>query len=455
MGVVYRARHRDLDRPIALKVLHRELSDDATVVARFKREARAASSLGHPHIIHVHDFGRLEDGSAYLAMELFDGRSLRAIIAQEGALSVPRVVRLATQIADALGAAHAAGVIHRDLKPDNVLVGADDAVKIVDFGIAKVAVSAEAARLTGTDELIGTPLYMSPEQCRGRDVDARADVYALGAILFEMLTGRPPFHGESVVALVTAHLFEEPPRPSALRAGVPEPLEEVVLACLAKDADHRPPTMSALAQHLELALVDAGSAPTVRAERPEVAKSASAPTSTSRAPTSTSSAPTSTSSAPTSPGRARDLRLGWIAAAGVVVAMATAGLLLAFDAPTPPAPIGPAAPPRVADPAPAPDELAEPAPAPHVLLDSEPSEAEVREGQALLGHTPLVVDSDRGRTVHVSHAGYEAQTVELEAGASEPRRVSLEPTRPRERRGGARARPDHPTNALIRDPWER
>ncbi len=248
MGVVYLAYHRDLDRWVALKVLRAELSSDERLVQRFRREARAASAIGHPNIIHVYDFGRLRDGSAYIVMEHFEGESLGNVLTREGRLPVARAIGIVMQLCDALGVAHECGVVHRDVKPDNVLVGARDMVKILDFGVAKVEGRKE--QITQTNELVGTPLYMAPEQWRGIAVDARTDVYALGAMFFEMIAGRPPFLAESLNAIIYQHLSDTPPRADSINPRVPAELATIIGTCLAKSPTMRPQSMRALANAL-------------------------------------------------------------------------------------------------------------------------------------------------------------------------------------------------------------
>jgi len=241
MGDVYRARHLELDRPVALKLLRRELGDDAVLVERFRREARAAAGLGHAHIVDVLDFGRTDEQLVFYTMELVEGRSLEAVLDEQGTLSPERAVQIATEIADALHAAHQRGVVHRDLKPSNVMLPrGGGGAKLLDFGIAKVLAQRQ---LTKPGDLMGTPLYMSPEQCNSGRVDARSDVYTLGALLFRMVTGRPPLEAKSLVELVAALLVDPPPSPRSLRPELSAELERLILACLEKTPDARPGSM--------------------------------------------------------------------------------------------------------------------------------------------------------------------------------------------------------------------
>ncbi|HWA71394.1 MAG TPA: serine/threonine-protein kinase [Polyangiaceae bacterium] len=244
MGAVYRAQHVHMRKAIAVKVLHREMTQMPEVVARFEREAVAAARITHPNVAAATDFGRLEDGSFYLALEFIEGQSLASAIKSGGALDESRALRLARQIADALAAAHAAGVVHRDLKPDNVMLvernGSPDFVKVLDFGIAKVKLEASSDQpLTQMGMVFGTPEYMSPEQAQGLDVDARADLYALGVILYEMLAGHSPFKHEDLVAVLTRQITMDPP---PLPASVSKAAADLTFKLLRKSPAERPQT---------------------------------------------------------------------------------------------------------------------------------------------------------------------------------------------------------------------
>lgn len=219
MGAVYRARRVHLAGEVAIKVLHKKYVVEAGAVERFRREARAASQLNHPNVVTIHDFGESygDDVPAYIVMELVEGESLGDLIRREGALSPERAVALIRDVCSGVGAAHRRNIIHRDLKPDNVIILPPDedrereSAKVVDFGLAKLRDMVAGNTLTRTGALIGTPYYMSPEQCRGEILDARADVYSLGAMLYEMLVGVPPFTATNLADLVAKHLYEEPP----------------------------------------------------------------------------------------------------------------------------------------------------------------------------------------------------------------------------------------------------
>ncbi len=263
MGVVYRARDTRLGRAVAIKVLRPEVSTDPDRTRRFLQEAKAASTLNHPCIVTVHDIGQDGDRGAWIAMECLEGESLRQRLAR-GRLAVTEVLRIAVEIARGLAAAHAAGIVHRDVKPANVMVTTSGIVKVLDFGLAKLAhleTAADSRRPTVSVSpptvagvLLGTPAYMSPEQAGGLPADARSDVYSFGALLYEMLAGRRPFEDVSDVSLLTA-ILRDPPEPlRRFRPDVDEHLEALVSRCLEKDRDARYPTAAALLPDLEACL---------------------------------------------------------------------------------------------------------------------------------------------------------------------------------------------------------
>lgn len=244
MGAVFLARQSGLDRPVAIKVVLGKYQSQDSAVERFKREAVAVARLRHPNIVTVYDFGIAPDAGTYLVMEYLEGRSLRAEMRQHGALPIETVVAITTQISAALDAAHRAGVVHRDVKPDNVFLAETPGgvvAKILDFGVAKLVDASDPDRdpLTGINARIGTPAYMSPEQCEGRTVDPRSDVYALGGMVFEMLTGRPPFVADSIAGLIYQHVHNPPEPPSRFRPGLGAEVETAVLRALAKDPPER------------------------------------------------------------------------------------------------------------------------------------------------------------------------------------------------------------------------
>ncbi|MDQ3914497.1 MAG: protein kinase [Actinomycetota bacterium] len=241
MGSVYRARDEVLARPVAVKILHPHLSQDAGFLARFRREAVAAAGLSHPSIVAIYDTGHdaVEDGSErhYIVMEHCAGGTLTQALAAEGAFLPDRAAGVAAAICWALDFAHRAGVVHRDVKPDNVLFSDDGTLKVADFGIAKAAYA--SGDITTTGSILGTVTYISPEQAGGREPDARSDVYSTGVLLYELLAGRPPFAGETDVATAMMHLREAPTPVRALKPQVPRQLDAIVMKALAKDPAER------------------------------------------------------------------------------------------------------------------------------------------------------------------------------------------------------------------------
>jgi serine/threonine protein kinase len=260
MGAVYRARRVLIGDEVAVKVLHGEYVKEPSALERFRREARAAALLHHPNVVSIYDYGDAHsDGApAFIVMELVGGSSLRKILDDTGTLSQERAILLMRSICAGVGAAHRNGVVHRDLKPDNIIVVPPDddteaeTVKVVDFGIAKLRDMTGGPALTQTGIVIGTPYYMSPEQCRAAPLDPRSDVYSLAAMMYEMLAGSPPFTAETATGVVAKHLMEAPP-PMPQHLGVSTPLEDVILRALAKDPDQRPADASAFARGLQTA----------------------------------------------------------------------------------------------------------------------------------------------------------------------------------------------------------
>lgn len=268
MGTVYAAKSTNIGKPVAVKMLRPVEDDGGQAMGRFEREARSASKLGEPHIVDIFDFGKTEDGLAYLVMELLEGEDLADVLARERYLPPRRAVALVMQCCQGLGAAHASGIVHRDLKPENVFLtrhgDETDFVKLVDFGLAKISDTeqegAKGRKLTKTGMIFGTPQYMSPEQCLGRATDHRADVYALGVILYELLTGLPPFDGDTFMGVLNQHICDPPPpmREANPKVSVPPALEAVVYRCLDKEAGRRPQSMRELADELLAALRASG-----------------------------------------------------------------------------------------------------------------------------------------------------------------------------------------------------
>jgi serine/threonine-protein kinase len=254
MGIVYLASHTVLGKKLALKVLRGDMAKDQDVVTRFIQEAQSATSIGHQNIIDISDFGRLPDGTAYFVMEYLDGQPLTDLVRQGGSVPMQDALGIIRQIAAALGAAHQRGIVHRDMKPDNVFLikrgGSPYFVKVLDFGIAKVG--GAASKLTKTGMVFGTPHYMAPEQAAGQSVDHRTDIYALGVIMYEMFTGKVPFDADTFMGILSKHMFEPPVPPSA-QAGAPKlgAIEDVILKALAKKPEQRYQTMEALIADLD------------------------------------------------------------------------------------------------------------------------------------------------------------------------------------------------------------
>ncbi|WP_344017914.1 protein kinase domain-containing protein, partial [Microlunatus capsulatus] len=264
MATVHRARDRRLDRQVAVKQLSLHLAADTTAQARFRREAQASASLNHPAIASVFDTGEGTDPATgvalpYIVMELVEGSTLRDVLAA-GPLAPDRALTVVRSVLDALAHSHAAGLVHRDIKPANVMITTGGAVKVMDFGIAR-AVDESATSLTGTASVIGTAQYLSPEQALGRPVDLRSDLYSVGCLLFELVTGRPPFVAETSLAIAYQHVREDPVPPSSLEPSLDPALDAVVLRALAKDPDERYPSAAAMREDVDRLLAGAPVAP--------------------------------------------------------------------------------------------------------------------------------------------------------------------------------------------------
>jgi serine/threonine-protein kinase len=271
MAEVYLARDLLLDRPVALKILFPELSTDKAFVERFRREAQAAANLSHPNIVSIYDWGE-EDGTYYNVMEYVDGRPLSQLIRTQQALPAAQAADIGAAVAAALAFAHRNGVIHRDVKPGNVLLDAAGNVKVTDFGIARATNAQDNLTQTGT--VMGTATYFSPEQAQGFGVDNRSDVYSLGVVLYEMVTGAPPFSGENPVSVAYRHVSEDPKPPRQVNPSVPAPFEAIALQALAKDPNDRYSTAEDLRTDLirfrrgkAVAAHPVPNAPTKRADR--------------------------------------------------------------------------------------------------------------------------------------------------------------------------------------------
>lgn len=257
MGALYKGRHKEIGRTVAIKVLTEKLSDDCVQLQRFKQEAKIAGSLDHPNVCAVHDFGKLNDGRPYLVMDYIDGPSCSSVISREGAMDSARALRIIINVCEGLRHAHTKGLIHRDLKPSNVMLAQQDnreIAKLVDFGIAKITDADETQSLTSTGEVFGSPLYMSPEQCQGLNIDQRSDIYSLGCMMYELLTGKPPLKGDNAVQTIVKHLNEAPRPFEEVRQGlnVDPKIEAVVMKTVQKDPAQRHQNVDELLHELQL-----------------------------------------------------------------------------------------------------------------------------------------------------------------------------------------------------------
>ncbi len=259
MAVVYKATDRNLNRDVAIKVLRKDVAGDPVAAKRLIREARAAASLHHPHIITILDVGE-RNGTVYVVMEILSGRSLADVLEQDGAIGVERSLAIGEQLASALVVAHAQGIVHRDIKPENLHLiehgGTGDFVKVLDFSIAKLPTEMVTAALTRAGSVFGTPHYMAPEQVEGKGAGPQTDLYALGAVLFEMITGEPPFDGPSVIDILLKHVKVPPPVLKVPGGRMPAGLPELVAKLLAKKAEDRPASASATRDELARIIAD-------------------------------------------------------------------------------------------------------------------------------------------------------------------------------------------------------
>jgi len=423
MGTVYRAAQSGLNRDVAVKILKRELNVDRDTVARFHREANAMSLLAHPNTVRVFDFGQTDDGLLYLVMELLEGELITQRLSREGALDVLEAVRFAQQILRSLAEAHKKALVHRDLKPDNIFVATLDGhtepvIKVLDFGIAKVVAPDRRVDQfeTQAGTVFGTPRYMSPEQAQGASLDGRSDLYSVGTLLYQMLTGRAPFVDDDAVVVMAKHIREapDPPRDAAPDRPIPESLERVVLRALAKEPGARFQDASEFEAALEACVADVISA----RDRPRVSVIASM-----------------------RPKATRSTWLALLAAALVMLAYASSHLLAADETPGRPVvidePKTPAeiTPPTHAEPVP-PQEIAAPekparTEAARVSLRSEPNGASIFRDGKRVGNTPyeLMVEPEEELVrVELRAVGYLPLAAELTAAEGE-RLIKLSPRR--------------------------
>ncbi len=454
MGAVYLAEHPGIGRRVAVKVLHKNYTRDENLLGRFLNEARAANAIRHPNIIEILDSGKQADGTPFLVMELLEGESLAARIRSRGAMPIPTALEFAYQTASALGAAHKKGIVHRDLKPDNLFVVPDphdpdrERVKVLDFGIAKLQQSPADSVKTRTGTLMGTPIYMSPEQCRGtKAVDHRSDIYSLGIILYEMLLGLPPFVSEGFGELVNMHLNVQPRPMRQLRGDIPEPVEGMVMRMLAKMPEQRQLDMNEVQQGLK-----ASGGFQVRSS-PDLAKTHAGQSMSGSNPklrdTTFSTGVGERIAAPEAGfgGKGKYAVVGLLAAAGVAAFL----VLGRGGKPDQPPAVAVAPPPKPAPTADPPPKLAQP-PAPvkvTVRLVSAPSGATVVNDAdgAALGVTPLALTRPKGGVLklRLEKDGYApgARTVSLDTDQTleltltqkekpKPRPAKKPPREPRE-----------------------
>jgi serine/threonine-protein kinase len=462
MGTVYLAEHRHLARRAAVKVLRPELCQQRDLLQRFFTEARATSAIEHPGIVHIVDCDVDAAGRPFMVMELIEGETLNVYLHRCGALSCDHAAGLARGVAEALAAAHDRGIIHRDVKPENVFVlpGTPPTTKIVDFGIAKLAGAlAISTTRTQTGTMMGTPLYMSPEQCRGAGaVDWRTDVYSLGCTLFEMLCGRPPFRHEGFGELVAAHMLETPPLPSTLAPGVPAAMDALVARLLQKAPSDRPQSMHEVAA--ALAALTAPPRADTPPPPPALARTVLPDARPSRPVETTLRGSATEVTDALEPARAG--RAPFIVGAAVVVAVAVSAALwprgqhpTGLPPPVSPAPAAPstaasAVLPAAVATAPKPPERKaaerpravaaahQPPARPgkvHLGIDSDPTGAEVclASDHVLLGNARVSVElpGDGGRVAFlVRHPGYRIERVSLRADRDQTQLVKLHPLGP-------------------------
>jgi eukaryotic-like serine/threonine-protein kinase len=436
MGIVYEAVHVIIEKRVALKVLREDFSHREDVVERFRQEAKSASRIGHEHIVDISDFGITPGGAHFFVMEFLQGNDLADELERRGPLPTRRAIEIVLQCCKALGAAHAKGIVHRDMKPENIYLlsrdTGEDFVKIVDFGIAKMSeidetgASTPGRRLTRTGMIFGTPEYMSPEHAAGKELDHRVDIYALGIILYELLTGRVPFLGDTFMGILSQHMFESLPPLTAVHPGcsAPPELERLIQHAVAKSADERPQTMDAFAQEL-IRVRDQATSPLSSSLPPpgtitHVDRVPYAPTvASSRPPRLDAPRPPAmfVEDEPIARPSARTplLLMGF----GVLLVIAAAAMMVVFRrSPPAQAVVAPVLPPVFTAPPVVPEVEPEPAPATQVTLEviSDPVGATVEaDGRAVCAATPCRFQVERGTKLKlaVQKSGYKPSATEL------------------------------------------
>ncbi|MEO8704569.1 MAG: serine/threonine-protein kinase [Kofleriaceae bacterium] len=444
MGTVYAARHATLGRDAAVKVLLPELSNNHEIVTRFFNEAHAATAIRHPGIVEILDFGFLADSRACIVMELLVGESLATRCRRLGRIDPARALALVRQTAGALAAAHERGIVHRDLKPDNLFIISDpevpggERIKVLDFGIAKLASTIGERSQTQTGSVLGTPTYMAPEQCRGAGgVDARADLYSLGCVLYELVCGQPPFVVEGTGELIAHHLYFVPPPPRSVNAALTEPIERLILWLLEKEPAARPQTARELIDAIDRLVSASGNYTQIARPATFVYASENRATTTT---TFSGAAGVAEHRAPV-PGRR------WMLAAVAIAAVTAVAVIVivpmvqrptiatASDASPPPPP------PSTVPPAPHPPVTAPAATAPpidtsqrvHFVIESQPPGAHVLVDGKRVGETPFETTAEQRSaplTFTVRHHGYDPVTVVFDTVTSRTQRVKLTKLKP-------------------------